>query len=419
MSLSNWMAGIPDSRSLSDIAMPGTHDTATYDLGALGLVTKLNIIAWRAMRFAQTQSKTVREQLDLGVRFLDLRIMPDGKGGFDMYHGAVSLGSDFNTILGDIEAFLKANPKETVLACFKKESNDGRAETSAELASFLAKRGSTYFLEPRIPTLKEVRGKVVVINRIYDKPDSGIFIWFEDDQIFEKVQSQSNGTIITFAVQDRYGVAQSDKLNAIAEGYKKFDGGTHQMRIAFASATSFPLHTPGEIAEDINPQMRRLLRDNAKKSKWITVLDYVGVYGSGNDEPVASIISTNEFGKGPGIHRDTLNAGETLSLGEELLSANGAFKAVFQTHDGNFVVYRLCDGHAMAATMSNGKGADRATLQTDGNFVVYAGTAPKSDTATNGKGAVRMVMQSDGNLVLYKADGSAVWASDSQKFVTR
>lgn len=39
--------------------------------------------------------------------------------------------------------------------------------------------------------------------------------------------------------------------------------------------------------------------------------------------------------------------------------------------DGNFVVYRLADGHAMWSTNTSGSGASVAVMQTDGNFVLY------------------------------------------------
>ncbi len=444
MALSSWMSRLPDDRPLSDIAMPGTHDSATYVVSSQSWIAKagaisggiLGLSALRGAKFVQTQSLSIREQLDHGVRFLDLRVMPTGDGGFTMYHGGVCLYTGLTTILDEVEAFLKANPTETVLTCFKKESGDGRAETSEELGKYLKKRGSTYFLDARVPTLKEVRGRAVVINRMFEKKDCGIFIWFDDNAIFEKKQKQGDGSEISFAVQDCYDPhpiadgffgsiwstisnpfkkALAVKLENIAEGYKRFKDGSHQFRLAFMSATTVPNMTPGEYADAINPKVRTLLRDHAGSKRWITLLDYVGDYGTGRDEPCAAIISTNQFDRGAGTHRDTLSAGETLKPGDALLSANGAFKAVFQS-DGNFVVYRLCDEYSDTATMINGSGADRATLQGDGNFVVYAGSTAKSATMTNGQNGKRMVMQNDGNLVIYTDGGSAVWASQSSSF---
>jgi hypothetical protein len=444
MNLSTWMSRLPDGYSLSDIAMPGTHDSATHVVNSQSWISKVGQIIevasvfdpFRKIKFIQTQTLGIRAQLDHGVRFLDLRVMPNSNGSFTMYHDFVPLGTPLSEVLDEVEAFLEANPSETVLTCFKKESNDDRAGTSEELRKYLNTRKSIYFLEARVPTLKEVRGKAVMINRMYETPNAGIFILFEDNKIFEKQQGQGGGGTISFAVQDcydplplgdgrvkkawsyftnRYRKALAPKLANIAEGYKRFASGSHDFRLAFMSATTLPNLTPDEYASEINPKVRTLLRDHAGDKRWITILDYVGDYGEGRDEPCAAIISTNQFEKGAGAERDTLSAGETLRHGDALVSSNGAFKAIFQT-DGNFVVYRLCDNYPDCATMTNGSGADRATMQTDGNFVVYAGDSAKSATRTDGKNGTRMVMQNDGNLVIYTNEGHPVWASHTASF---
>jgi hypothetical protein len=48
-------------------------------------------------------------------------------------------------------------------------------------------------------------------------------------------------------------------------------------------------------------------------------------------------------------------------------------------------------------------------MQTDGNVVLYRGTAALWNTNT--RDGVRLINQPDGNLVLYRADGTAVWSS--------
>ena len=58
-------------------------------------------------------------------------------------------------------------------------------------------------------------------------------------------------------------------------------------------------------------------------------------------------------------------------------------------------------------------------MQADGNLVLYKYLSPKNfwpiwATNTMGSGAVRATMQPDGNFVLFRADGRAVWASNTQ-----
>ena len=56
----NWMSGISDSTALTDITMPGTHDSGTRNV---------DLPAW-----SKTQTLSITEQLNIGVRYFDLRL---------------------------------------------------------------------------------------------------------------------------------------------------------------------------------------------------------------------------------------------------------------------------------------------------------------------------------------------------------
>lgn len=85
-----------------------------------------------------------------------------------------------------------------------------------------------------------------------------------------------------------------------------------------------------------------------------------------------------------------------------LLSTGSAHAAILRTGESVTTNQRvISDGNRYFAT-----------LQADGNFVVYRidGVAFWS-TQTAGSGAIRAIMQGDGNFVLYTATGQAVWSS--------
>ncbi|MFD6858302.1 LysM peptidoglycan-binding domain-containing protein [Rhodococcus sp. NPDC060090] len=106
----------------------------------------------------------------------------------------------------------------------------------------------------------------------------------------------------------------------------------------------------------------------------------------------------------------SLNAGQSLSVGQELKSDNGKYALTLQ-QDGNLV---LSDsGKAVWAAGTNGSGAVRANVQADGNFVLYkADNSPVWASGTSGNSGVRLTVQDDRNVVLY-AGSKPVWASDS------
>ncbi|HEX6345865.1 LysM peptidoglycan-binding domain-containing protein [Umezawaea sp.] len=105
---------------------------------------------------------------------------------------------------------------------------------------------------------------------------------------------------------------------------------------------------------------------------------------------------------------DTLQAGQNLAVGQQLDSENG-YSLVLQS-DGNLV---LTDGGEVVwATGTNGSGATSATLQDDGNFVLYTASGTSvwaSDTS--GNPGSRLVLQTDRNVVVYNSGGSSTWAS--------
>jgi len=57
--LSSWMVDIPDDVLVTALSIPGTHDSGCID-GPLGL--------------AKTQNLDLAEQLNSGIRFLDIRL---------------------------------------------------------------------------------------------------------------------------------------------------------------------------------------------------------------------------------------------------------------------------------------------------------------------------------------------------------
>jgi hypothetical protein len=69
-------------------------------------------------------------------------------------------------------------------------------------------------------------------------------------------------------------------------------------------------------------------------------------------------------------------------------------------------------GGAIWASNTVKRGATKAVMQADGNFVVYAGSTPLCSTVTNGNANARLIVQDAGNLVIYNAAGTAIWASN-------
>ena len=69
---SNWMSAVPDDTLISELSIPGTHDTCALIDHPLG--------------FARCQNRDLREQLYSGIRFIDIRVKRTMEG-LKVYHG--------------------------------------------------------------------------------------------------------------------------------------------------------------------------------------------------------------------------------------------------------------------------------------------------------------------------------------------
>src|SRR5262245_11026770 len=176
----NWMSYINPGAYLSDLTIPGTHDSATYGMsGEVGY-------SWY-----KTQNENITQQLNRGVRYLDLRCKDDGHWGahcLAMVHADQWCGMWLDEILSQVYTFLNNNPSETVIVVIKEEgSNSDRIFANKLLYEYIWK-STKWFLENRIPTLGEVRGNIVLLRRfnytiedtsryIPDKLSYGIYAW--------------------------------------------------------------------------------------------------------------------------------------------------------------------------------------------------------------------------------------------------
>jgi len=107
----------------------------------------------------------------------------------------------------------------------------------------------------------------------------------------------------------------------------------------------------------------------------------------------------------PGCLGSMLSAGQVLYTGQCLNSPNGRFVLALQT-DGNLVLYDDTPDPnpwtALWSTGTSGRGVDHGYMQSQGNFVLYAGsTAAVWSSPYSSVSAYYLVVQDDGNLVIY------------------
>ncbi|HWD19670.1 MAG TPA: phosphatidylinositol-specific phospholipase C [Verrucomicrobiae bacterium] len=144
----SWMAGVNDESSLAEILIPGSHDSGARHNPALLPGT------------TACQTLSIREQLQIGVRFLDIRLKERG-GELLVYHGAFFQNLSFDSVLLDCRGFLTDHPSECIIM-----SVQGCGRRFEEVFQGCLQADSNLWdLGESIPKLGAVRGKMTLLRR--------------------------------------------------------------------------------------------------------------------------------------------------------------------------------------------------------------------------------------------------------------
>ena len=211
---SDWVSQIEDDTRISDLAIPGTHDSAawTHYSGVMGSPG-----TW-------AQRKSITEQLSLGVRVLDLRVgyastsYTLGITSFiGMFHGPVYVDSTLDSVLTDISSFLKDHDKEFVILIFQQQGKSGQRDVDGDVGKMLGAKFDSKLHKfdakrQDWPKVSELRGKVLAMGRLRNHVAGfcDVRSWLTDGD-------NTDGKFITAAdnlkiyLQDRYKGLSTDE----------------------------------------------------------------------------------------------------------------------------------------------------------------------------------------------------------------
>ncbi|MCJ1308131.1 hypothetical protein MMC25_001783 [Agyrium rufum] len=210
--LSSWMRPLRDPTPLSALSIPGTHNSPTCH---------------NALPSVRCQAVPPRAQLENGVRFFDIRVQPGepadpSKDTLILVHGVfpISLTGPkyFRALADEVLSFLAANPSETVIISLKREGTG--QTTDQQLAHILKKHYATdpakWYTDTHIPTLGEVRGKIVLIRRfcIDDelRRENGGRGFCIDAETWQDNTANDTCPAGTVCVQDFYQVMETENI---------------------------------------------------------------------------------------------------------------------------------------------------------------------------------------------------------------
>lgn len=166
----NWMSKLPEkllTKPLWELAIPGSHDTMCYDLDKDSpvmepeTVIKLDkllpyIVKPIVFRWATTQASGIIDQLNLGIRFFDLRIAHKPNDNTNTLYFAHGLFTHITveSALSDINGWLEKHPKEVLILALP-HFHDLSNSNHDHLVSFIKTTfGSRLLPRQDIPTLQ-------------------------------------------------------------------------------------------------------------------------------------------------------------------------------------------------------------------------------------------------------------------------
>jgi len=322
--LSNWMSKAAEeeerfgSARLADLTLPGTHNSASYDL-----TTELNkndpdyatveqgtfsvpetVVSSWVCGYALTQSLSVSEQLQAGARYLDLRFDFDAaKSEWRAFH--FLWGLDMLDVLDQIATFAGAHPKEVIVLQFGEIYNP---DVTAEQRDDYASKIGNIFAGKLVPDSTDLA--TVTIGEL-QQAGTTILAVVNDDEIAALADTLLDDQS---TIEDGFPVTDSaDVLKSYAEGrLEEFDARpadeTDLFKLQWIMTPSVKyiqenplvgnLYSLAKGANDRLPEIKPPPSDPNQKLGNILIVDFVEA------SPLLEVLDLKQYSDGSFVEED-------------------------------------------------------------------------------------------------------------------
>ena len=272
----DWMKDLDDEQLITELVLPGSHDSTT------------NICD--LPYFTKTQYMNIDEQLNIGVRSFDMRLVIE-KDKIKFTHSTFNCKeTPFKNLYLDkvcdlMYDFLDKNPSETIVFLSKHEHGNEPITLLEDIfESTINEKKSYWYLSNEIPKLKDVRGKIVLLAR-YDTRLGIKADWPNQSgaaDVSETYDVISYGDY-DVCIQDRYEYKKKDKWNAFTSELPTLTKTTFVFN--YLSTTEGAFSNPRSISLSMNKKF--LKYDIPDSFKGTIMLDYI------NSDLTEKIINAN------------------------------------------------------------------------------------------------------------------------------
>ena len=242
-----WMKYVDDNKFLDDLSIPGTHDSGTCSVD--------NDTEPQSSQ-VKCQQDYIPTQLLEGIRYFDIRLGKGDDPGID--HGDYYLLKKdayfmhLSDVIGYFNTFLNENPTEALIMLVSRGNDEATDESvTTAFAKVMADNPDLFYTSSRVPTLGEVRGKIVLLrrfrldgdsvsghtwgldltewdDRIKAHSDSATMCLVQDARGFEAAGETGDKEPYCTKVyaQDKYKLTGTDKLSWVDNALKETTGRT-------------------------------------------------------------------------------------------------------------------------------------------------------------------------------------------------
>lgn len=146
--LTQWLTEVPDNVNPACLSIPGTHDSCAWV--DPGLIPEG---AWK------TQNLNIYDQLQRGIRFLDIRL----DNQLNCCHGPIDLNHNLDCVQTAVQLFLLRHPNEAVFMSIKHESGDA-VDFDQQVLNHIEEQN--WYIGHGLPNnMADIRGRIILLRR--------------------------------------------------------------------------------------------------------------------------------------------------------------------------------------------------------------------------------------------------------------
>ncbi|PVF92106.1 PLC-like phosphodiesterase [Serendipita vermifera] len=306
-----WMSSLDDSTQLSQLSIPGSHNSASYNCKD----------EWN---LRNSQLMSLLRQLDIGIRALDFR--------YAFHKNKITLShypdQGLEEVIHDLKIWLESHPSETIFVSLSPDTASSQDKNAQQLMkALLDNTANSWIKNPTTrTTLGEARGKLILLQGFPSDEPRGLdiskvqpanspYFYLTLDSHLETVEDLDLLRGFPRDAEQQIDLKLDSVIAHLERAQKASMEGADRLHVTYTGETADG--SDSQLKGDVNPRVLALgrgefsavnknlaewLNHSSKRPIGIVFMDYAGVQtGEKNDaredgnDLIQAIINMNRF----------------------------------------------------------------------------------------------------------------------------